>query len=205
MPIPVSRTANSRQTSRSLCDSTRTRTATSPRSVNLIPFPARFSRTCRKRTWSPTRPSGTSGGTRHEKQIPFSLARTVRTCAVWSKTRRRLNGADSNSSFPDSILAESNRSLSSAKSRSAESLAVCRQSWTVGVDWFRQRQVDHAEDGVHGRAELVADVGQEAALAWLAASAASLGLAAAPPCARPHAAPTARWHPSAPARPACAR
>ena len=51
---------------------------------------------------------------------------------IWSSIRRRLKGADSSSSLPDSILAESSRSFSSVKSRSADPLAVCRQSWTVG-------------------------------------------------------------------------
>ena len=83
---------------------------------------------------------------------------------IWSNIRRRLKGADSSSSLPDSILAESSRSFRSVKSRSADPLAVCRQSWTVGSSRLRQCHVDHAQNGVHRRAQLVAHVGQELAL-----------------------------------------
>ena len=104
----------------------------SPRSVNLMAFPARLSRTCCNRIRSPTTASGVPSGIRQEKHSPFSLARTARTRVIWSNIRRRLKGADSSSSLPDSILAESSRSFRSVKSRSADPLAVCRQSWTVG-------------------------------------------------------------------------
>ena len=122
---------------------------------------------------SPTTASGVSSGTRQEKHSPFSLARTERMRVTCSNIRRRLKGADSSSSLPDSILAESSRSFRSVKSRSADPLAVCRQSWTVGSGRLRQGHVDHAQDGIHGRAELMAHVRQELALlAWLPASAA---------------------------------
>ena len=142
----------------------RTLIVTSPLSVNLIPFPARLSRTCRRRTWSPTRASGTSGGMRQEKADPFSLARTASTCVVWSKIRRRLNGADSNSSFPASIFAESKQIVQQGQQQVGRSPGGFQEVLAVGSACFRQRQIDHAQDGVHGRAQLMADVGQELAL-----------------------------------------
>ena len=94
-------------------------------------FPARLSRICCN-ACGRRRPHPASRRATAVEGNPFSLARTERTRVIWSNIRRRLKGADSSSSLPDSILAESSRSFRSAKSRSADPFAVCRQSWTVG-------------------------------------------------------------------------
>ena len=71
MPTPVSVTVKCSSTSSVPRDSVRTRTTTSPSSVNLIALPARFITTCRNRPGSPISMSGTSGEMCPTSSSPF--------------------------------------------------------------------------------------------------------------------------------------
>ena len=73
-------------------------------------------------------------------------------------------GRASSTNLPASSFEKSRISLSSSSSRWALVLTVCRYSRTSGESVLAQGQVGHADDGVHRRAQLVADVGQELAL-----------------------------------------
>ena len=99
---------------------------------------------------------------------------------VWSKTRRRLNGADSSSSFPASIFAESKRSLSRANNRSAESLAVFRKSVAAGSTCFGNAKSTMPRMAFMGVRNSWLMFARNRLLASLAASAAALASFVAP-------------------------
>ena len=160
---------------------TSTRTTTSPSSVNLMALPTRLSRTCRSRPASPTRASGTSGCTWQTSSSPFLWARTARVRRVSPSAARKEKSAGSSSSLPASILEKSSRSLMMPSRLSAADLTVSRHCRWSSVSGGVEGQLGHAEDGVHGRADLVADVGQELVLGPVGRLRRLLGLAAAPP------------------------
>ena len=66
--------------------------------------------------------------------------------------------------FPASILEKSRMSLMTVSSESADVLTMLRYSRCSAVSVGFQRQLRHADDAVHGRADFVAHVGQELAL-----------------------------------------
>ena len=81
--------------------------------------------------------------------------------------RRRLNGAVFSSSLPDSILAESRRSLRRVSSRVGGTLGRFQAVLDERIGGLGQRHVDHPQDGIHRRAQFVADIGQELALRFV--------------------------------------
>ncbi len=128
MPGPESVTENSSITDSGVASTARTARDTRPASVNFSALSSRFTSTWRSRMGSPTRPSGTSSGTRKAKPRPFSSARcTNMVCRVDRRLRRR-NTWLSSSTMPASILEKSRMSLMSASSDSAEFCAASRYS-----------------------------------------------------------------------------
>lgn len=82
MPMPVSETEK-----RNAPDAARSgsiRSATSPRSVNLIALPSKFTSTWRKRVGSPVTQAGTSGWTNATNSSCLALARMAINSAVLS-------------------------------------------------------------------------------------------------------------------------
>ena len=154
-----------------------TSSTTSPRSVNLIGVSdqvdhhlpqavaghrAKIVAARRRATWQAS-------------SSPLPCARTASDFIVSPRHSRTSNARRfAASSLPASIFEKSRMSLMITTSDSAESadrrqvLLLLRRQWRV------EHQFGHADDGVHGRADLVAHVGQELALAALAVSAASL-------------------------------
>ena len=162
MPIPVSRTQNSRQLSSASCDWRRTLSSTAPRSVNLTALPARLKSTCRNRTWSPTRASGVPAAWQ-EKASRFSPARTERTRAVWSNPPQA-EGGRFQLQFAGLDLRRVQQVVQQRQEQVGRSLGGLQAVLDGRVGGLGQGHVDHAQDGVHGRAQLVAHAGQELAL-----------------------------------------
>src|SRR5947209_3296762 len=127
-------------------------------------LPTRLSSTWRSRAASPTRASGTSGWTLQASSSPFLWARVARARRVSPTAARREKSAGSNSSLPASILEKSSRSLIKPSRLSAADLTVFRHWRWSSLRGGVEGQLGHAEDGVHGGADLVADVGQKLVL-----------------------------------------
>ena len=116
MPMPVSRTSTRRRSPASVTSSARTRTATSPRSVNLIALPTRFNSTCSMRSPSPSsRPGGSAGGSmRRVRPLPCAAC-PIRLSTLASRAARS-KGRGSRRNWPASILDRSSTSLRMASS-----------------------------------------------------------------------------------------
>ena len=126
MPIPVSVTEKCNITSVISRFSTPACNTTSPRSVNLIAFPTRFTMIRPSRLGSPTRSSGMSGGKCDTSSRPFSCARTASTFIVSATVSRSSNSTRSNSSLRASTFEKSRMSLIKSSSDAAEVFTVLR-------------------------------------------------------------------------------
>ena len=111
IPIPVSETAKRNVPGRLAPLSFVTRTVTSPRSVNLMAFPTKFTRTCRRRWGSPIRPMGTSDAVETSSSSPFACALSAMSSVTLSSTSPRSNRICSSAMCPDSTFARSRMSL----------------------------------------------------------------------------------------------
>ena len=127
-------------------------------------LPTRLSSTCRSRPASPTSASGTSGCTWQTSSSPLLWARTARARSVSPTAARREKSAGSSSSLPASILAEVEQVVDDDEQVVGRRLDRFETLPLVFGQRRVQGQFGHAEDGVHGRANLVADVGQELVL-----------------------------------------
>ena len=134
MPIPVSVTEKCSTTSAPSPFSTPACNTTSPRSVNLMAFPTRFTMIRPSRLGSPTRSSGMSGGKCEANSRPFSCARTANTFIVSATVSRNLNSTRSNSSFRASTFEKSRMSLIKSRSDAAEVFTVVRYSRCSAVN-----------------------------------------------------------------------
>ena len=101
--------------------SSRTRTTTSPRSVNLIALPTRLIKDLPQRLGSPTMPAGTSASTSTAARALSGARgrRTASACSASVSPQRRTPTASS-SSLPASIFEKSRMSLMIVSSESAE-------------------------------------------------------------------------------------
>ena len=70
----------------------------------------------------------------------------------------------SRASIPDSIFEKSRRSSSTLSKEWAEALAVSQVLTRLRRELGAQGKLRHTDDAVHGRADLVAHVGQELGL-----------------------------------------
>ena len=166
--MPVSRDGEAEARPRSRCRAvvgTRRATTTSPRSVNLMALPTRLTSTWRSRPASPTSASGTSGVDVADQLQALRVGPHGQgPQGVADRVRAGENSAGSSSSLPASILEKSSMSLMIAEQavgRRLDRLEILRCSCAEGGV---QGQLGHAEDRVHRRADLVADVGQELVL-----------------------------------------
>ena len=162
--MPVSETVNfSAASSPDSCPGA-TSTSTSPCSVNLIALPTRLRRTCRRRPGSPT------SGIRHVRQ---NAAGQLEPLLVGAR------GQQANGVFDDVADAERDaveRQLARLDFREVEDVVDQRQQRLARVldraqvvallrgERRAERQLRHADDGVHRRPDLVAHVGEELAL-----------------------------------------
>ena len=173
MPMPVSRTSNTASRRSSRADTT-----TSPRSVNLSAFDTRLRRICASLPWSvsnsdsraPARRSAARRSSRagERAQLPRSAANSSPTANRSARSRL----------LPASILDRSSMSLTSSDSSSAElrMKPSCFSCSSVSGPSVRvEQQPRQPEDRVERRAELVADVGDQAPLD-LARAAQGVGL-----------------------------
>ena len=112
-----------------------TETTTSPRSVNLMALPAKFSSTWRNLAGSPKNRSGTSGATRYANSTPFSWARIPRIRMDSPIKSLSSKGISSSSSRPASILEKSRISLITDKSEKEAALTTSRSSRWSGLNW----------------------------------------------------------------------
>ncbi|MNM99292.1 hypothetical protein D3C81_1118460 [compost metagenome] len=110
MPGPVSLTTSSMPV---LSGRKFTDRPTVPCSVNLMALPSRFIRICRSRIASPRTRTGVANGSPRSNTRPRRSAMGAISEITSSSTRPRSNGWFSSSSFPDSMRARSNASLTS--------------------------------------------------------------------------------------------
>ena len=95
---------------------------------------------------------------------PSAWRRRASVCMVSPRLSRRSKSIGSSSSLPASILEKSRMSLITVSSASADVLTMLQVLALLGGEVGVERQLGHAEDAVHRRADLVAHVGQELAL-----------------------------------------
>jgi len=126
MPMPVSATEKHSPTSFSPSVSRSTRNSTSPRCVNLIALPIRFTTTCRSLPGSPTSSSGTSWAMRHTSSRPFSCARTAKLLTAASTADRNPKSVRSIEKRPASSFEKSNTSLMMSSRASPDVRTVSR-------------------------------------------------------------------------------
>ena len=142
----------------------RPRTTTSPSSVNLMALPTRLSSTCRSRPASPTRASGTSGCTWQTSSSPFLWARTARARRVSPDRRPQREVGRVQLQLAGLDLGEVEQVVDDAEQVVGRGLDRLQALPLVLGQRRVEGQLGHAEDGVHGGADLVADVGQELVL-----------------------------------------
>ena len=116
MPMPVSRTSACTRSCASSTSSVRTRTETSPRSVNLIALLTRLIRICSMRRPSPRSCPGGSAGGSMRSASPFARAAWPIRLSRLASSARRSKGRGSMRSWPASILERSSTSLRIASS-----------------------------------------------------------------------------------------
>ena len=135
-------------------------------SVNLIALPTRLTSTCRSRPGSPTIAGGHVRRRCRTMQLEPLLVglHGERLEQIGRPARASENGIASSSSLRDSIFEKSRMSLRIASSDSADDLTVVEVVALLGVSSRVERQLGHADDAVHRRADLVAHVGEELAL-----------------------------------------
>jgi hypothetical protein len=176
MPTPVSCTLNWMDI-RSMVGGRLDDDADAALEVNLMPLEIRLIRTWRSRCGSPTRLSGTSGATCDVSSRSFSAARCCRVRTARATQSRRLKSMCSKSSLPASIFEKSRMSLMMPRRALAELFTRVRYSRCSSSSSVVQGQVGHAQDGVHGGADLVTHVGEEVALGAAVGFGGFLGLA----------------------------
>ena len=138
---------------------------TPPSSVNLMALPTRFTRIWRRRPGSPTAGRGTSGRRRADGAPgPCRAARMASISATSSSRPRRSKASVSSSSLPASIFEKSRMSLMIAAATRRCVATVSSVAALLVVRSRVQQQARHADHAVHGRADLMAHVGQELAL-----------------------------------------
>ena len=141
-------------------------TWTSPASVNLSAFPNRLTRIWRTRWRSSTTSAGAPVSC-HPKRIPFCAA-SERCCATTVSTSSRgSNGSTVEGELPGldlrqvEDLVDQPEQILPAALDPAERRFLLRVERTVHA---REERIGEAEDRVHRRAQLVADVRQETRL-----------------------------------------
>ena len=166
MPMPVSLTVKRNRTCSPVVSSSRAPTVISPRSVNLMALLTRLSRTWPSRSGSPTSARRHVGIDVEQQLEPLSCALMHAEVGRGARARRRAGSRRArSSSLPASILEKSRMSLMMPSRRLAARVDLRRGSRAAArVEVGLQRQVRHADDGVHRRADLVAHVGEESAL-----------------------------------------
>ena len=165
MPMPVSMTVKRRRTlaARRRCASA-TSSRTEPSSVNLIALPARLISTWRTWLASPTRRSGTSGATCSTYSMRLLRARRLqdRADAVEQFAHREFDGVQLELAGLDRGDVE--HVLDQRQQRARRGLDGVEAFALLGVQARGGQQFRHARQAVERRAELVAHVGEEAAL-----------------------------------------
>ena len=134
------------------------------RSVNLIALPTRLISTWRSRTGSPTSDARHVGGDVAASARALSRARAARAARSTSSTTLAQVEARpaSSSSLPASIFEKSRMSLMTCEQRLGRRARPSRGSSRCSAVELRvERQLGHADDAVHRRADLVAHVGEE--------------------------------------------
>ena len=117
MPRPVSSTSS---TKRAVAVGAHRRRLSPPCAVNLKALWARLSRIWRSRRASPDSHAGTAGSTLQRSHSPRCTASGCKASAQACSHARGANGAGSSASWPASMRATSNASLTSRSSRSPE-------------------------------------------------------------------------------------
>ena len=148
-----------------------------PSSVNLMALPTRLSSTWRSRPASPTRASGTSGCTWQISSSPFLWARTARARRVSPDRRPQGEVGRVQLELAGLDLGEVEHVVDDAEQGVGRRLDRLQVLPLVVGQGRVEGQLGHAEDGVHGGADLVADVGQELALGPVGRLRRLLGLA----------------------------
>ena len=166
MPMPVSVTAKRRRTSPSGAGSpaVSTSTTTSPRSVNLMALPTRLRSTWRSRPASPISASGTPGRCWQTSSSPFLCGAHGQRAQGGAQHgdereigRVQLQAAGLDLGEVQDVVDDPEEGVRRRLDRRQVLPLVLGEEGVEG-------QVGHAEDGVHGGADLVADVGQELVL-----------------------------------------
>ena len=139
-------------------------TTTSPRSVNLMALPTRLTTTWRSRPASPSRASGTPGAMSAGQLQALlvrpqgeGLHRVAQGVAEVELGRVEVELARLDLREVEQVVDHHEERLG----RGPDDLEVLA---LVGLERRLQGELGHADDGVHRRADLVADVGQELAL-----------------------------------------
>ena len=126
MPMPLSRTENSRVALSPACSTSPTETITSPDSVNFTALLVRLISTWPNRRGSPSSWEGTSAARENSSSRPFSRAFPELTVARFSSTSSRAKGRLSMSSLPASILEKSRISLMMPSRDTADACTLLR-------------------------------------------------------------------------------
>ena len=127
-------------------------------------LPTRLSSTWRSRPASPTRASGTSGCTWQISSSPLLWARTASARSVSPDRRPQREVGRVQLQLAGRDLREVEQVVDDAEQVVGRRLDRLQALPLVVGQRRVEDQLGHAEDGVHGRANLVADVGQELVL-----------------------------------------
>ena len=170
--MPVSVTVKRRRDAgRRPARRTTTSSRTEPSSVNLTALPARLISTWRRWPASPRSASGTSSAHLRPRNAAAWRAPAAAGSAPMPSTRSRgENSTMSSLSLPASIAEMSSTSSTSASSAARRGLDRVEALALLGVQARGRQQLGHARKPVERRAELVAHVGQEAALGLVGAA-----------------------------------
>ena len=136
-------------------------TMISPCSVNLTALLQKLIRTWPKRSGSPLRLVETAGSMSKINSSPLAEAFSEIRLPTFSSTLSRSKSMVSTDSLPASIFEKSRMSLMIPSRVLARLLNLPDVVLLPGIELGLQRQMRHADDGVHGRADLMAHVGQE--------------------------------------------
>ena len=142
----------------------RTTIRTPPVSVNLMALPTRFSRICRRRAGSVKMVSGTGPANSSFKPSPLPSARTRISETTSATTAAGRAGLPLDLEFSGFDLREVEDVVDDGQEVVAVAADDVEGLQVFGIVQLPGQDVGVAQDGRHGRADLVAHVGQELAL-----------------------------------------
>ena len=145
---------------------------TSPRSVNLMAFDNRFATICRTRKGSPRTSRGAEDSAWNRKSIRFCAALAMYDFMQSSATVRKIEGNLFENHVARFDLGEIENIVQKGQEGIGATLRDLQLLALLPTDSAIENQVEHAQQAVHGRPQLVGDMfARNSLLAWLAASA----------------------------------